>query len=88
MGKYFGGIEAGGTKFVCAIGTENLEIIEELRFPTGEPHETIEKAIAFFTKFSDTYPLSVLAPSGLLTSMFIQKPMVISLLLPSQVGRI
>ncbi len=60
MGKYFGGIEAGGTKFVCAIGTENLEIIEELRFPTGEPHETIEKAIAFFTKFSDTYPLSAI----------------------------
>lgn len=60
MTEYFGGIEAGGTKFVCAIGTADYEIAEEIRFSTEKPDETIEKAIAFFTKFADKYPLSAI----------------------------
>ena len=31
----FGGIEAGGTKFVCAVGNESGEIHSEIRFPTA-----------------------------------------------------
>ena len=42
-----GAIEAGGTKFVCAIGTDPQNI-EEIRFPTTSPEETIQKAIDFF----------------------------------------
>ena len=38
-----GAIEAGGTKFVCAIGTDPQNI-EEIRFPTTSPEETIQKA--------------------------------------------
>jgi fructokinase len=45
--QYFGGIEAGGTKFVCAIGKSEYEIIEEIRFPTGNPDETIDQVIDF-----------------------------------------
>ncbi len=43
----FGGIEAGGTKFVCGIGTgpEDLEITQ---FPTTSPEETIRRTVAFF----------------------------------------
>lgn len=43
-----GGIEAGGTKFVCGIGDENGEILERVSFPTTTPHETIAQVIAFF----------------------------------------
>jgi fructokinase len=43
----FGGIEAGGTKFVCGIGTgpEDLQVIS---FPTASPEESIPQAIRFF----------------------------------------
>ncbi|MCD6520154.1 MAG: ROK family protein, partial [Anaerolineae bacterium] len=44
----YGGIEGGGTKFVCAIGTGPEDIRAEERFPTTMPEETIGKAIAFF----------------------------------------
>ncbi len=44
----FGGIEAGGTKFVCAVGNGSGDIHEEVRFPTTTPEETIGKAITFF----------------------------------------
>lgn len=46
--QLFGGIEAGGTKFVCAVGTGPADIRAETRFPTTTPKETIEQAIAFF----------------------------------------
>jgi fructokinase len=46
--QLFGGIEAGGTKFVCAVGTGPDDIRAETRFPTTTPKETIEQAIAFF----------------------------------------
>jgi fructokinase len=44
----FGGIEAGGTKFVCAIGSGPNDIRAEVRFPTTRPNETIQQAIDFF----------------------------------------
>lgn len=42
-----GGIEAGGTKFVCGVGSHpgDLEVVE---FPTTSPAETIRRAVAFF----------------------------------------
>jgi len=42
-----GGVEAGGTKFVCAIGT-GPEDLERVSFPTTTPEETIGLAIDFF----------------------------------------
>jgi fructokinase len=44
----FGGIEAGGTKFVCAVGSGSGDIRAEIRFPTTQPDETIQQAIDFF----------------------------------------
>lgn len=44
----YGGIEAGGTKFVCAVGRGPGDLQAEERFPTTSPAETIERAIAFF----------------------------------------
>jgi len=48
----FGGIEAGGTKFVCAVGTGPDDIRAEIRFPTGAPEASIGQAIAFFKEQS------------------------------------
>jgi len=44
----YGGIEAGGTKFVCALGTGPDDIRAEIRFPTSTPEETLPKVITFF----------------------------------------
>ena len=42
-----GAIEAGGTKFVCAVG-DGPENIETAEVPTTTPEETIRRAVAFF----------------------------------------
>jgi len=44
----FGGIEGGGTKFICAVGASPDDIRREERFPTTTPAETLDKSIAFF----------------------------------------
>ena len=46
-----GGIEAGGTKFVCAVGDEFGTIIDQIRIPTTLPEETIQQVIAFFKQY-------------------------------------
>jgi fructokinase len=46
--QLYGGIEAGGTKFVCAVGSGPDDIRSEIRFPTTTPQETIGQAITFF----------------------------------------
>ena len=46
--KLFGGIEGGGTKFICAVGTSPEDIRREERFPTTSPAETLDRSIAFF----------------------------------------
>lgn len=43
-----GGIEAGGTKFVCAVGNEFGEIIDKTSFPTGSPEETFSEVKKFY----------------------------------------
>ena len=44
----WGGIEAGGTKFVCAVGTGSGDIKAEEHFPTTTPGETLARVIQFF----------------------------------------
>jgi fructokinase len=44
----FGGIEAGGTKWVCAIGSGPEDLRETVSFPTTGPTETIARAADFF----------------------------------------
>lgn len=43
-----GGIEAGGTKFICLIGRAPDDIVAEARIPTRKPDKTIADVIAFF----------------------------------------
>ena len=53
MTKLYGSLEAGGTKFVCAVGDENFNVVEKTQFPTTTPIETIDKTIEFFLKFDN-----------------------------------
>ncbi|OJH39098.1 ROK family protein [Cystobacter ferrugineus] len=48
MKTLLGGIEAGGTKFVCAVGTGPDDIRALVRIPTTTPEVTIGQALAFF----------------------------------------
>ncbi len=48
MTRLYGGVEAGGTKFVCAVGSGPHDIRAETRFPTTTPEETLGRAIDFF----------------------------------------
>ncbi|WP_164667852.1 ROK family protein [Virgibacillus doumboii] len=51
-----GGIEAGGTKFVCAVGDEDGKIIDKISLPTEGPDETLQAVEEFFAK----YPIEAL----------------------------
>ena len=44
----YGGIEGGGTKFVCAVGTGPGDIRAETRIPSTTPGETLRHVIEFF----------------------------------------
>ena len=44
----YGGMEAGGTKFACAVGTSPDDIRASARFATRSPGETLAEAVAFF----------------------------------------
>jgi fructokinase len=49
--KLFGGIESGGTKFVCMVGIDPNHLIKEERFPTTTPCETIDRAVEVFLPY-------------------------------------
>lgn len=47
-----GSIEAGGTKFVCAVGNEDYQIQDQVQFPTTTPEETLKQTVDYFKKFN------------------------------------
>ena len=46
----FGGIEAGGSKWECAVGTEPEDLLAVSTIATTTPAETIAAAVAFFQR--------------------------------------
>ncbi|SFQ35822.1 fructokinase [Desemzia incerta] len=50
----FGAIEAGGTKFVCAVSDENFTIKERVSIPTTTPEETMTEVFSFFDQYELT----------------------------------
>src|SRR5215207_10000295 len=49
--KLYGGIEAGGTKFVCCVASGPEHIVGEIRFATTTPQETLRRAVQFFQPY-------------------------------------
>ena len=47
----YGGIEAGGTKFICAVSDESLEIIAKKSIETTNPKDTLKKVFDFFEPY-------------------------------------
>ncbi|WP_386693151.1 Putative fructokinase [Lonepinella sp. MS14434] len=53
MTKLYGSLEAGGTKFICAVGDEQFNVVEKVQFPTTTPDETLAQTVAFFQRYAD-----------------------------------
>ena len=47
MKLVYGGVEAGGTKFVCAVGTGPGDLAARCEIPTTTPDETIHRVVDF-----------------------------------------
>jgi fructokinase len=45
----FGAVEAGGTKFVCAVGDATGALMEECRIDTGDPIGTLTQVVDYLT---------------------------------------
>ena len=58
--QLFGGIEAGGTKFVCMIGHDAAHVLAEERFATTTPAKTIGRVVAFFAPYAKSGRLAAL----------------------------
>ena len=58
--KLYGGIEAGGTKFVCVVASGPGQVVDEIRFKTTTPEETLGRAIQFFQPFVSSGQVNVI----------------------------
>ena len=45
---FYGALEAGGTKMICATGNEDGQILDQVSIPTTTPEETMPKIIEYF----------------------------------------
>ena len=59
-GAVYGGLEGGGTKFVCAVGTGPDHIRELRTIPTTTREETLARTAAFFLEAHREYGLKAL----------------------------
>lgn len=50
-GDIYGGIEAGGTKFICTIGTGPTDLLVK-QFKTTTPQKTIDEVVSFFKPYT------------------------------------
>jgi fructokinase len=48
----YGGIEGGGTKFICIVARDPQNIIDETRFSTTTPQETMHQVCEFFSSYT------------------------------------
>jgi fructokinase len=58
MARLVGGLEAGGSKFVCAVGSGPDDVRAQTRFATTTPAATIRRAVEFFAEAATRRPLA------------------------------
>lgn len=59
--KWFGGIEAGGTKFNCIIAQDPEHILAECTIPTESPQVTLPEVIRFFKDNEVKHDIHIIA---------------------------
>ena len=64
MAPLYAGIEAGGTKFVCAVASGPDDVHASIQFPTTSPTETIGQTVAFFREQGVTLAAAGIACFG------------------------
>lgn len=55
LADLYGALEAGGTKFVCTVGSGPDDVRDVVRFPTEGPDETIPRTIRTFEAMRDEH---------------------------------
>ncbi|MGN1399896.1 MAG: ROK family protein [Bacillus sp. (in: firmicutes)] len=61
----YGAIEAGGTKFVCAVGEENGKILQKTIIPTADPKKTLGQVKEFFLEYEpDAIGIGTFGPAN------------------------
>ena len=60
----YGAIEAGGTKFVCAVGTAPSDVRARTRVETQDPESTIGSVVAFFGEHASSLAAVGIASFG------------------------
>ena len=50
MPQMYGAVEAGGTKFVCMVGSGPDDVRAEARFPTTTPEATLQRTLEFLPR--------------------------------------
>ena len=67
MASILGSIEAGGTKFVCAVGNAD-GVMSDVRIPTTTPGETLQGVVGFFKDWSgqpiEAVGIATFGPAG------------------------
>src|SRR5215211_7242128 len=58
--KLYGGMEAGGTKFVCVVASGPGDIVDEIRYTTTTPQQTLWRAVQVFKPFVASGQVSVI----------------------------
>src|SRR4051794_34855399 len=54
----FGAIEAGGTKFICGVGT-GPDDLRTIRIPTRQPAATVAKAVAWLRDYDELQAIGI-----------------------------
>ncbi|WP_281165177.1 ROK family protein [Liquorilactobacillus sicerae] len=68
-----GSVEAGGTKFICAVGNEKYQIKEKVQILTTEPKETLKQCINFFKQYDDLQAIGVASFGPIETNLASEK---------------
>ena len=61
--RRYGAVEAGGTKFVCAVGDQDGRILDEIRIETRAPAATLAEVCRYFSAAAEKF--GVLAGVGI-----------------------